>query len=419
MTYPVQVGVTFDFSNGAQFGYPLILDDPQNGLLGSGTLGDVIPKIVDISTQVLSINLSGGYNLLSDQFEAAMATFIISDETGAWNPTNPSSPYYPDLVPLRKIRCYGVYAGVTHYIFSGYVTGYQYTYPKDQQTGYVTISATDGFRLLQMANITTVASATAGQDTGTRINKILDQVGWPSSLREVETGGSETICQADPATNRTALNAIKMVEFTEQGAFYMNGEGAAEFHSRNTVMTSANATPVYFSNAGDGIPYFQFVPALDDKLIINQANIQNVGGITQSASNSDSVAKYFPHGYTQQGVVAQTDADALNIARVYVATRAETSIRVDQLTLDLSTPDYAVGIEAALAGDYFQNFRIKNVAQDGTVIDKTLQVVGVAHQITPTTWKTSFTTSEPIVQGFLLNSSLYGVLGDYNSTLGY
>lgn len=421
MTYPVQVGVTFDFSNGAQFGYPFILDDPKNGVIGTGTLGSTndISQIIDISDQVLKIDISGGYSLIRDQFEASQATFVINDPTGAWNPTNTSSPYYPNLVPLRKIRAYGVYAGTTSYIFSGYVTGYEYTYPKDQETGFVTISATDGFRLLQMANISTVASATSGQDTGTRINKILDQIGWPTSLREIATGGTETICQADPATNRTALDAIKMVEFTEQGAFYMNGEGAAEFHSRAWLMAQSGKNPTFFSNDGTGIPYYQIKPALDDKLIINQAKIQTIGGTAQSAENTDSVAKYFPHSYTQQNIVALNDSDALNIAKNYVATRAETAIRIDAMTLDLSTPNYATGIEAALAGDYFQTFRIKNVGQDGTIIDRTLQVVGISHSITPSSWRTTFTTSEPIVGSFIIGSALYGVIGDYNSVLGY
>lgn len=421
MTYPVQVGVTFDFSSGATFGYPFILDDPINGKIGgSNTLGTTIPKIVDISSQVLNINITGGYNLLRDQFEASQATFTIYDDTGIWNPTNPASPYYPNLTPLRKIRVSGTYQGTGYFVFSGYVTSYNYQYPKDQQTGYVVITAVDAFRLFQMNNVSTIAGATAGQDTGTRINKILDAISWPSSMRVIDTGGTETLVQADPGTIRTALDALKMVEFTEQGAFYINGEGSAEFHSRQYVMQTSNKAPVvYFSNANDGgIPYFAITPAFDDKLIINQATVQNIGGTAQQASNATSVAKYFPHTYTQQNVLAQTNADALNIAQIYVATRQETTIRIDAMTLDLASSTDA-GIRAALAGDYFQTFRIKNVAQDGTVLDKTLQVVGIAHQITPTTWRTTFTTSEPITQGFILNNSIYGLIGDYNSTLGY
>ena len=109
--------------------------------------------------------------------------------------------------------------------------------------------------------------------------------------------------------------------------------------------------------------------------------------------------------------MVQTDADALNIATAYVATRAETTIRIDAMTLDLTTPNYSTGIVAALDFDYFTNVRVKNVGQDGSTIDKTLQVVGIAHDITPNSWKTTFTLSEPLIDAFILDSSQYGIIG--------
>ncbi len=65
-----------------------------------------------------------------------------------------------------------------------------------------------------MANVSTVADATAGQTTGTRITKILDQVSFPTSMRITDTGS--TTVQADPGTARTALAALKAAEFAEQ-----------------------------------------------------------------------------------------------------------------------------------------------------------------------------------------------------------
>ena len=420
MTYPVTIGVTFDFSNGATFGYPLILDDAKNGQIGYGYLGDSVPQIVDISDQVGKISIKGGYNLLQDQFQASTLSLRLYDPNGDWNPTNPSSPYYPNLVPLRKIRVSGTYADKTQYLFSGYVTAYNYSYPKDQTIAYVDIDATDGFRLLQLANITTIAGTSSGQDTGTRLNKILDQVGWPNGLREVATGGSEALCQADPGTSRTALAAIKNVEFVEQGAFYMDGEGDAVFKSRAYVMGTSGKNPTYFSNDGGGINYYSVKFALDDKLIINDATIQNIGGTAQRAVDATSTATYFPHSRSQNDLVGLTDDNSLNIAKNYVATRANTSIRIDSLTLDLSATTSA-GTTAALALDYFSTMHIKNVGQDGTVIDKTLQCVGMAYEITPQTFYATFTTSEPIVGSFILNSSIYGVIGDPAglSILGY
>ena len=91
----------------------------------------------------------------------------------------------------------------------------------------------------------------------------------------------------------------------------------------------------------------------------------------------------------------QTDAQALDIATLYVNTRAETTIRIDALTLDLLT-DNPAATEAALTLDFFDTIYIKNVAQDGTIIEKTLQCMGVTHDISPSNWFTTFTTSEPI-----------------------
>jgi len=423
MAYPFSVIVTFDFSDGPIFGYPFTIGDPKNGILGVDVLADQASQIVDISNQVSNIQIKGGYNLLQDQFEAGTANIRILDPNGNWNPQNTSSQIYGRLLPLRKIRVAAPYGGITHYLFSGYVTAYNYTYPKDQNIGYVDIVAVDGFRLFNLANVTSITGATAGQDSGTRVNKILDQIQWPNGMREVATGGTETTLQADPGTSRTALQALKMVEFSELGAFYMDGEGDAVFKSRAYLNGKSGQNPTTFANDGTGIPYKNIVFAFDDKLIINQANITNVGGSMQSVSNTNSITTYFPHSFSTTQVLTQTDADALNIARNYVATRAFTTIRIDAMVLDLSVLD-STGIQAALSLDYFDTAKITNVGQTTSTggestITKTLQIVGMAYDITPNTFYTTYTTSEPIVGSFIIGSDIYGIINDTNSVLAY
>jgi len=405
VSYPVTVGVQFDFSNGPVFGIAFTIGDPDNGILGVNVLADSASDVVDISSQVGKISIRRGYNLLQDQFQAGTASIRVYDPNGDWNPQNPASPYYGKLVPLRKMRVSG--DGI--YLFSGYTTAYNYTYPKDQDIGFVDIECSDAFRLFNMANITTVTGSSAGQTTGARIDDILDTVSWPASMRDINTGDSTV--QADPATARTSLNAIKNVEFSEQGAFYVSPGGNAVFDERSFIISKSGQNPTTFANDGSGIGYKNIVFAFDDKLIINQASITRTGGTAQTASNAESIAKYFPHSVNYSDLVIQTDAEALNIAKTYVATRAETTIRIDALTLDLNTPSYTAGINAALNLDFFDTLAITNVAQDGTIIQKTLQCMGIQHEITPNSWNTTFTTSEPIVDGFIIGSSLYGIIG--------
>lgn len=425
MSYPPVLKVTIDFSNGPIFGYSFILDSALNGLLDYNVLADTASDVVDITSQTNKISTKGAYNLIQDQFMSNTASITVIDPDGDWNPQNTASPYYGKLVPLRKIRVTATYLGNTYSIFSGYTDSYNYTYPKDQEIGYVVINCSDAFRLFNLSNINTVSGAIAGQDTGTRIGKILDQIQWPTSMRSITTGGSETTCQVDPGTNRTALQALKMVEFTEQGAFYMAANGNATFKSRAEIMAYSGQNPTIFDNNGTAIPYNNIVFAFDDKLIINQTNAQNIGGTMQTSSDTTSISTYFPHSFTQQNLLAQTDGAALNIAQIYTATRAFTTLRIDAMTLDLSDPAMvSAGVVAALSLDYFNTVQITNYGQTTTTsgtstITKTLQVMGASHEITPNTWRTTFTTSEPIVGSFILNSSLYGLLDDSNSVLAY
>jgi hypothetical protein len=408
MTLPATISVSFDFTSGATFGYPFTIGDAKYGVLGTGTLAaTTTPEpTVDLTPDVYSISIRRGRNIMRDTYEAGQATIRVLDPLSYFNPQNTASPYYGFLTPLRKLRVSATVGGVGYFLFSGYTTDYKYSYPQNQETGYVDLICSDAFRLMQQATLTTVATTPTGQDTGTRIGKILDQVSWPTSMRTIDTG--TTLCQADPGTSRTSLDALKNAEFSEQGAFYINSEGTAVFLNRTNVIKKYGDTPIEFNQTG-GIPYTNLVFAFDDKLIINSAGMTIVGGTQQVSENATSIAKYFSHQLNESNLVAQTDADALNIAKIYVATRAETTIRIDAMTVDLLDP--SVPTATMLDLDYFSNLKITNVQPDGSTIVKTLQAQGLDWNITPNSMKVTVTTLEPIVEGFIIGSAVSGIIG--------
>jgi hypothetical protein len=414
MSLPATISVSFDFSQGATFGYGFVIGDAVNGVIGTSQFGDspVATPTIDLSSQTRQITIRRGRNIMRDTYEAGSCTIRVIDQNGDFNPQNPASPYFGFLTPLRKIRVAATTDTTQNFLFSGYVNDYKYTYPTGQELGYVDIACSDAFRLFAMANVSTVASATAGQTTGTRIDKILDQVDFPSSMRVIDAGS--TTVQADPATTRSSLSAIQVAEFTEQGAFFVRPDGEVEFKDRSDVVGSLAPAPIEF-NQTTGIPYSDLRFAFDDKLIINSATMKRIDGTTISAFDLDSVAKYFPHGMNVENLIAQTDAQVQNIADIYVATRAETTIRIDAMTIDLL--DSAVPTDTIIGLDYFDNVKITNVQPDGSTIVKTLQVQGLAWDITPNSMQCTVTTLEPIVEGFIVGSSTYGIIGQ--SILGY
>jgi hypothetical protein len=338
----------------------------------------------------------------------------IIDQDGDFNPENPASPYAGLLSPMRKVSVLGFYEGVSYPIFAGYITSYSTVLPlNSNDVARTTITAVDGFRLANLANITTVTGATAGELSGSRINKILDMINWPSSMRDVDPG--LTTVQADPGTSRTALAAMQNIELSEYGSLYLDASGNFTFQDRALTSSSIVGTPTLFSDTGEvGIDYFDAKWVLDDKLIYNSASITRAGGTAQVASDADSIAQYFLHSYFQTGLLMQTDANALDYARAYVASRKSTSIRCDEILLDLFQDNYDAGIIAGLKLDYFDPVTISTNQPGGTNITKTLQVFGVEHDITPGQWRTKFTTLEPIIDSFIIG---YGIIGQ--SVLSY
>ena len=405
MTVPT-VNAVINFSTGPSFAQAMILD---SGILDTNVLADSASVIVDVSNVVDSIQTIRGRNAQADQFQTGTLSLRIVDQTGAFNPQNPASPYFQLLTPMRKVQITATYGAVTYPIFSGFITSYTTTTPKNaNDVVYTTIQAVDAFRLAQNAQISTVAGTSAGQLSGARINALLDAIDWPLSMRDVDAG--LTTMQADPGTARTSLAAMQTVETSEYGALYVDAAGSFVFQDRNVTAGSTGATPTVFNDNGTDISYFNAVWRLDDTLVYNSASVTRTGGTTQTAINQPSIDKYFVHSYNQQNLLMETDAVALDYAQAYVASRAETSIRCDAIQLDLYTDNYNLGIIAALDLDYFDPVTITTNQPGGSTLTKTLQVFGVAQSITPNSWKTTLTTLEPIIDGFILDSSIYGLL---------
>ena len=413
MTVPV-INAIINFSTGPSFAQAMIIDQ---GILGTNVLADAASVIVDVSNQINRIETNRGRTALSDQFQTGALTLRIVDQNGDFNPQNVTGPYYNLLTPMKKVQITATFNSVTYPIFSGFITSYVTTYPGEsaEDLAITTIQAVDAFRLAQVAQISTVTGATAGNLSGTRINQILDEIDWPTSQRDIDAG--LTTMQADPGTNRTALQALTTVATSEYGAIYVDANNSFIFQDRSVTVSSIGGTPTVFADNGTGIDYFDASWILNDVLIFNKATITRVGGTAQVASNQASIDKYFLHSYFLDNLLMQSDSVALDYAQAYVASRAETTIRCDAITLDLYTPNYDTGVVAALDLDFFDPITIITTQPGGSLLEKTLQIFGVRMNISPNSWKTTFTTLEPVIDGFIIGNVDYGILD--TSVLSY
>jgi hypothetical protein len=389
---------------------PLILGSATEGILGTNRLGSgTLP--VEVTDLVTRVAIRRGRNRITSKFEFGSADVVLYDQNGDWNPMNTAGAYYPNLVPLRQIIIYATYDEEDFYLFSGYITNYDTGFRQgNENVSTVTLRCVDAFKLLAGSAITTVPGAPAGQLSGDRVEAILDAIEWPLSLRNTMPGDSTL--QADPGTSRTALEALQTVENSEFGGIFVDGESVITFISRDELITRP-ATSVYtFSDTGSDISYTNAIVAFDDTNLINDVTVTRSGGTAQNVYSQASIDKYFLHSGIRDGILVQTDTEARNQAKGILATRKDPEVRIDSIQLNLYDDVDPIKPLAGVDIDLLDGITVIKTMPGATSVTQPSLVNAIHHDITKKSWNTTLFTSEPLLAGFVLNSTVSGILGE-------
>jgi len=408
MTLPATPVVKIRLGTGPSFGNPLVLGDPLNGILGTNVLSSSAVQVVDISTDVQRIAIRHGRDRMFEEYLPGEATIQFLDFTGDWNPYNQTSPYFGEIKPMRQVQVSTTYSGTSYWLFSGYISSWDYEWV-DASVDYavVTLQCVDGFRLLALANVSTVTGAGNNDLPGERIGYILDEVGWSASARDLDDG--DTQLENDPGTTRTALAAIQTVQNSDLGVFFITHDGVATYYSRARLSQLAASTAYEFDDIGTNIQYQDIDIAYDDTELYNQVILKRAGGSEQVAEDQDSIDEYFLRTYQRSDLLMKNNTLALARANQILNYRKQVRVRVNSLTLDVNAGSNRV--EPALALEVGDPIIVRKNMAGGTHLDLRVTVQGHSHDITPDRWITQFTTAYPLSTAFILGSTEFGVLG--------
>jgi hypothetical protein len=408
MTLPCTPVVQIRLGTGASFGDPFILGDPLNGILGTNILAPSNVLEVDVSNLVTQISLRHGRDRMFEEYLPSEAVIQFQDFTGDWNPANTSSPYYPEIKPMRQVQVYTTYQATTYPLYAGYIWSWDYEWA-DASVDYalVTIRAVDAFRLLALANITNVTGAANKDLPGERINLILDEIDWPASVRNIDNGDTEL--EGDPGDERSVLEAIQTIENSDLGAFFIDHTGKPTYYSRATLSTKAAGTAYEFDDNGTNIQYQNIDISYDETELANEVTLTRLGGSAQTASDAASITEYFLRSYSRSGLMMETNTLALQRATQILNYRKQIRVRIDSLTLDVSSDTNRV--EPALALEIGDPIIVTKTMANGSDITLRLTIQGHSHDITPDRWITTFSTAYPLSTAFILGSTEFGILG--------
>ena len=177
-----------------------------------------------------------------------------------------------------------------------------------------------------LEHYTTGAAPWANDTTGARVTRVLDLVGWRSADRSIETGASTLGPAPSNVEGASALDHLLAVEQTEQGRFFIDGQGRACFFSRNhetSVAVEATFT--------DGeIDHLEF--DYNESNLVNDCTVTRVGGLPQRAQDAASIAAYWRMSESMSGLLYSTDNEAKAMAEWRVANLAEPTLRPSAVT---------------------------------------------------------------------------------------
>tara|TARA_R110000824_G_scaffold345869_2_gene532581 strand:- start:2955 stop:4184 length:1230 start_codon:yes stop_codon:yes gene_type:complete len=403
------LAVSIRFTASPSFGVDLVLGDAASPL-GTGVLSDEATLPVDITSLVNAVSINRGRDRILDRHDAGRSTVTFTDTTGAFDPDNGDH----EILPMRQLKVTATYSGVLYTLYSGFIDEWDYTYTPGENAAFVTLVATDAFRILNLTTVTAVAGASAGDLTGKRLGEILDEISWPASSRDFSAG--LTTCQADPGTARDTLSACQNVTDTELGAFFAKTNGVLKFMDRNAIVKAHGSSPTVFVDTGAGIYYESIDFDIDDTILANDVTVQRTGGTAQNVSDATSISSFFLRDLSRTGLLMDTDADALQQAKAILNERKDPELRIGSITID-AYGDTSNRVIAALDTELFDPIKVTRTQPGGGTVTRTLSVQGIEHTITPSSWKTTFQTAEAILGGFILDSSTSGVLG--TSALSY
>gem|GEM_PF-3650800 len=213
---------------------------------------------IDTTYNVQSFTVDRGRQNEMGRADTGTATVELVDRVGAFDPTNSGGAFY-NLGPgdQARIELQNPVTSTWKTLFRGFVASIQWVPYRREDHANVTLELADGLAVLAACEMAATVLSPGVPRFGdeilegniifhedlllnavqTRINKVLDQAGWPAGLRSVFTGNVALQASTYPArtTILTVLEDAAEAEFPDTALFFIGGPknpGSFVFHGR-------------------------------------------------------------------------------------------------------------------------------------------------------------------------------------------
>src|SRR5690606_26630934 len=217
----------------------LVLNDPVRGLLDTGELGEA-NAFVTVTDDMRRITVIRGAQRVDSpviRYETGTAEIVMDNADRRYDPENLNGPYVAGGVsqvqPSRPVVISAAYAGTDYRLYTGFAEQWDLDW-NGPNWAEVTVPCSDGFSILSQTERAAVALVGTGDDTGARINRILDSAGWPLEDRIIATGDATL---TGTTLEGPALEEMQQAADSEIGELYIDGAGNVVFRNRNAIFS--------------------------------------------------------------------------------------------------------------------------------------------------------------------------------------
>ena len=310
------------------------------------------------------------------------------DPTLVWNADDAGfltwGPYFPNVVPMRRMRLNAIFQSVTYPIMAGRVERWpeDWVYGTDYAESDVMI--VDAFDDMNADEGVTISCAQ--EQTGARLSRLLQAIGSPKSEQTLDTGASA--CQTVSLDHQNALSHAQEVETTEEGFFFCARDGKRTFYDRTRLLTTR--TPRYtFGDAPGELGYTKLVPIYDRSRIVNYPKVTRAGGTTQVVSDAVSQRMYRRRS-SDVATLDIADAQAKYHSQYLSILYAQPVLHFETMECtwgEGSDPNLMVAMLDLELGDVITVIRRPTAAQ---AIQQIAAIEKISHRVIPGKWVTTF-----------------------------
>lgn len=364
-----------------------------------------------------------------DKFAAGTANVSLDNADRRFDPTHATGPYYPNVVPMRRVRITADHDAVNYPIFVGFIEDWPQSYALNGRVEPVDLTATDVLGALagmevpqpyielddedagvldrgRVAGPTSVVAETAGP----RLTKLLDAIGWPATERDIDTGVT-VLPVGQPKGG--ALAASQIVEDTEAGRLFAGPNGDVVFRSRHAPFTRTEmATPqasISDDVAETDSAYSNLEPRYARDQIRNTVQIKMLDGEVE-VSDATSIARYGRHTYSRTTLLTDPN-EAKSFGEYVVSVYKDPFLRFEQVRIAAhANAEYLFPI--VLDRKIGDRVTITRRPDTGAAIVVECHIEGIDHNVGNNgSWYTTWTLSPADTKNYLiLDSATEGIV---------